>query len=409
MMLKAVIIGISGESVETLSARARELIHDAELIFGSQRLLKLFPDSPADKFSVNNNLPQVVERVRANLERRRVVVLASGDPGFFGIAAYLNREVGAEHFEVIPAVSSLQLAFARLNLNWDDACLLSVHGRGLAEILPVIARCRKLALLTDDVNTPARIATAMLDSGLDEYRAYLCEDLDLPGEKVTELSLKKLAGQKEFADLNVLVLVRDTDPPGRPWGIPDAELSHSGSKSGLITKLEVRAVSLAQMGITPDSIVWDVGAGSGAVSLDAARLAHSGRVYAVEREADACKIIEQNRRRHRALNVAVVYGAAPEALVDLPEPDAVFIGGSGGKLKPILETVCRRLKPGGRLVLNLVTLENLTLAREHLAARQFKGGLNLIQVSRGADIAAMTRLEALSPVYIVTGEKDARS
>lgn len=407
-MLKATIIGISGDSLDTLPAQARELIRDAELLFGSSRLLKLFPDVAAEKFAVNNQLSQVVERIRANLNRRRVVVLASGDPGFFGIAAYLNREVGTEHFTLIPAVTSVQLAFARLNLNWDDASLLSVHGRGIADIIPEIARSRKLALLTDNVNTPALIAGVMLAAGLDEYQAYLCEDLGLPGEKVTGLPLKKLAAQKTFAELNVLLLVRDADPPGRAWGIPDAELEHSGSKGGLITKLEIRAVSLAQMALTEDSVIWDVGAGSGAVSLDAARLARSGRVYAVEREAEACQIIEANRRRHRALNVTVIRGAAPAALVDLPEPDAVFIGGSGGNLKPILETVCRRLKPGGRLVLNLVTLENLTLARQHLAARKFHVNLNQIQVSRGAGIAAMTRFEALSPVYVVRGEKDAR-
>jgi precorrin-6B C5,15-methyltransferase / cobalt-precorrin-6B C5,C15-methyltransferase len=408
-MPEVTIIGISGESIATLPERARELIRNAEIIFGSTRLLELFPEATAEKVAVNYNLPQVAERIRANLGRGRLVVLASGDPGCFGIASYLNREVGSQHFAVIPALSSVQHGFARLNLNWDDASLLSVHGRVLEEILPVIARARKLALLTDNVNTPARIAEAMLASGLNEYRAYLCEDLDLPGEKVTELSLEELAGKQKIADLNVLVLVRDVDPPERPWGIPDVDLAHTGSKGGLITKLEVRAVSLAKLALTEASIVWDVGAGSGAVSLDAARLAHAGRVYAVERETEACAIIEQNRRRHRALNVVVVCGTAPEGLVDLPQPDAVFIGGSGGNLQSILETACGRLKPGGRLVLNLVTLENLALAREYLAAAGFKVEMSLIQVSRGANIAAMTRFEALSPVYIISGEKDARS
>jgi len=409
MTTKAAIIGISGATVETLPERARKLIHEAELLYGSERLLKFFPDTTAETYTVNKNLPQMAERIRANLGRRRIVVLASGDPGFFGIAAYLNREVGAEYFEVIPAVSSVQLAFARLNLNWDDACLISVHGREMGDILPEIARQSKLAILTDRDNHPGRIAAAMLAAGLTEYTAYICENLDLPTEKMTSLPLAELAGKKKFADLNVLILAAEGDTPRRPWGLPEAEIEHGGSGGGLITKLEIRAVSLAKLALTEDSVVWDVGAGSGAVSLDAARLARTGQVYAVERQAEACNIIQQNRRRHRALNVVVVRGAAPSVLLDLPVPDAIFIGGSGGNLKAILETACRRLKPGGRVVLNLVTLENLTLAREHFTARKFNLELNLVQVSRGANIAGKTRFEALSPVYIVTGVKDAGS
>ncbi len=406
-MSELAVIGIAGDSLDGLSVRARGLIDGAEIIFGSARLLALLPHHAAQKEVVDKRLGAVAARIREGLTEKRMVLLASGDPGCYGIAAYLNREIGPRHIEVIPAVSSVQLAFARINRSWHDARLLSVHGREMVHLVPEIERHQKVALLTDAENNPARIARALLAQGATDWQAYLCENPGLPGEKVTQFDLQRLAVKKRFAPLNVLLLLRAAPPPSRRWGAPEAELAHRGSKQGLVTKLEVRAVSLANLALGEYSVVWDVGAGSGAVSIDAARLADRGHVYAVERDPEAIKLIDGNLRRHRAYNVSVVSGEAPQALAGLPDPDGIFIGGSGGHLPHILATASSRLKPDGRLVLNLVTLENLALAREHLSRLGFQSRIIQVNVARGADIAGMTRFEALSPVYIVTGVRGA--
>ncbi|MCH9016199.1 MAG: precorrin-6Y C5,15-methyltransferase (decarboxylating) subunit CbiT, partial [Chloroflexi bacterium] len=195
-------------------------------------------------------------------------------------------------------------------------------------------------------------------------------------------------------------LARDTQLQ-HYFGIPDDEFQQQGK--GLITKMEVRAVTLAKMHLKEDSIVWDIGAGSGSISIEAAFLAKRGSVFAIEKEAAAVAVIRENIQRFGRDNITVVETLAPENLDKLPEPTSVFIGGSGGHLMEILEISCRRLKHSGRIVINAATLETLQAATEGLKANGFTAEVTLVNVARSQDILNLTRLEALNPVFVVSG------
>ncbi len=397
------VVGVGAEGRPSLTARAAELIDRADLLVGGERLLALFPESHAERLVLARGLDAAVVRIQAYLGNRRVVVLASGDPGFFGVARPLVDRLGKEQVEIIPNLSSVQLAFARIKESWEDATFVSVHGRPMGELVDAVRGSRKVAILTDGTNRPAAIARSLRAAGIDGYRAYVCENLGGPDERVRELDLASLA-ELETSRLNVLILLREGDRPVcGVWshGIPEEEFHHRG---GLITKAEVRLVSLARLGLCETSVIWDVGAGSGSVAVEAALIARRGRVYAVERSDDV-ELIRQNVAKFGTDNVVVVRGEAPTALEGLPAPDAVFIGGSGGKLVAILEVVASRLRSRGRVVATAATLETAGAALAGLRQRGFAVEATLMQVSRSKELAGLTHFEALDPVFIVAGRK----
>jgi precorrin-6Y C5,15-methyltransferase (decarboxylating) len=240
---------------------------------------------------------------------------------------------------------------------------------------------------------------------------------------VTETVLESLPGM-EFSPLNVLILkkVGETQQPDSQseslalpqrlqtqytFGIPEDEFECMKPRRGLITKTEVRVVSLSKMALQKDSVVWDIGAGSGSVSIESALLAPMGRVYAIEKDEEDVSIINQNLTKFQTPNVRVIHGRAPEALAGLEPPDAVFIGGSGGGMEKILTACLERLKLGGRLVVNLATIENLSEAYGYFKERKINTDVSQVQVSRGSPILNLTRLEAFNPVFVIAVRKEA--
>lgn len=408
-MDKIFIVGIGDDGPAGLGARARALVSEAEFLTGGERHLAFFPDHPAQKLVVGSNLDELADRLAACLGRRRAVVLASGDPNFFGVARFLLSRLPRERLEILPALSSMQLAFARAKLNWDDAAFATTYSRPLDEVVDLVARHPKVALLTDGPGGPAAVARALLAREVGARRAFVGENLGGEGERCTETDLEALAGMS-LSPLSVLILVREGSegaPPPRTWGmgIPDDAFRQRRPKRGPITKVEVRMISLAKLNLRSDSVAWDVGAGSGSVGIEAARLAPRGRVYAIERNAKDVENIRLNAARFGAVNLVAVHGVAPAGLEGFPDPDAVFIGGTGGELAGILDAVCRRLRPGGRLVLNLITLEHLAAADGLLAARRWERETTLVSVARSRPIAtsagSLTRLEPLDPVFVL--------
>lgn len=397
------VIGVAPTGAASLAPETRRLVNEAEIVFGGQRLLDMFPDLPGEKMVIKNNPARTADLIQENLGRKRMVVLASGDPGFYGIGRYLAGRLGREAIEVIPGVSAMQLAFARIGESWDDAALTSVHSRPIEDIVDLVRSSCKTGIFTDDKHTPAEIARVLEEHGVGSCRAYVCQDLGGEREKVLAADLYELK-EMEFSPLNVLILVRDAGEkvPARP-GIPDERFHRT--REGLITKMEVRAISLARLRPPEDGTVWDVGAGSGAVSVEASLLAGRGTVYAVEKDGEAVAVIRENIRRFGRNNIRVIPGKAPECLEELPDPDAVFVGGSGGRMAEILRTAGERLKPGGRIVVNAVTLETLQTAAESLKAGGFNVEITLVNVARGKDIAGLSRLEALNPVFIISGRR----
>ena len=400
MAHKVLVVGVGSEGPAGLPLVLQNRIAQADLLCGSERLLEHWAGLQVEKMVIRANIPELVERLRRRGEAR-VVVLASGDPCFYGIAGTLLRYLPAEELEIAPHVTSPQLAFARAGIPWSDAIFTSAHARPLAEVVGWARRAPKLGILTDHKHTPALIAKTLLAAGIEDCRAIVAENLGLPDEQLTDTRLSALPGM-EFSPLNVLLLIHDPDWRPQPVFAPRPAEAYA-HRRGLITKAEVRALILARLSLGETDIAWDIGAGSGAVSIEMALLAWRGQVFAVEQDAENLAYLRENISRFGVLNVEVVAGSAPAALEGLPRPDAVFIGGSGGQMPGILDVVCRRLRPGGRIVLSVVTLENLNEAVSGLKARGFAAEMTLVNVARSKSIADLTRFEALTPVFVVTG------
>jgi len=411
------VVGVGAEGYSGLSPRAREILDAAEAIFGVERLLETIPTGRAARISGNPGVAKALSLIESTAGEGGVAVIASGDPGFFGIGKLMVRRFGRGRVEIIPHVSSVQLAFAAVGESWEDASFLSVHGRSIGGLVEAVERAPKVAIFTDGINSPSAVAKRLLAAGVRGRRAFLCEEMGGPKERVRQMKLAELAGM-ECSPLSVLILLPDPESatagvsgvqsPRSEWplGIPDEEFQQRRPRRGLITKLEVRLAALGKMGLTSRSVVWDVGAGSGAVSIEAAGIAREGQVYAVERDEEGIEIIRANLATFGCRNVVVVPGSAPEALEGLPAPDAVFVGGSGGKLSAILDLVGRRLRPNGRVVVNAATLETVGAALAHLREMGFAVESTLIQVSRGKGLGeGLTHFEALDPVFIVAGRR----
>jgi precorrin-6Y C5,15-methyltransferase (decarboxylating) len=400
------VIGLGDDGCLGLTSRAMQAVTRAQFLVGGERQLAFFPEFRGERITLQGGLTAALQRVASLAHENQVCVLASGDPLFFGIGAKVVEVVGAEHVEIIPHPSSMQWAFAKLGLKWDDATLLSVHGRSRHGFLTKLRRCKKAALFTDEENSPARLATLMLEHELTGWTAHVCERLGNPGERIRTFTLEQLAQQTDIDPLNVLVLTRDDaawrPPPFIPF-LHEDEFAKRMPKKGLITKREVRLLSLAALQLRPDATVWDVGAGSGSVAIEAALLAPEGRVFAIEVDPEGVQICRDNVRTHKVDNVEVVAGRAPEALEKLPDPDAVFVGGSKGSMEEIISLALQRLKPGGRIVVNAITLENA--AEAYAALKHLEPEVTLLQISRSQPLAHYQRYEALNPIQIFAAEK----
>ena len=395
-MAEIAVVGITDRGSDSLSPEARALVERATLLCGGERHLAFFPDHQAEQFVIKANLTALVERLRQATEP--IVVLASGDPDWYGIGPYLVERLGREHVRILPNLSSVQLAFARLGLSWHDAVQLSAHGRPLDTILPAALLAPKAVILTDDHNTPAVIARALLEAGDEDALADVFEHVGGSQERHVAGTLRDISGQS-FAPLNLLIVRHHCRPRPWPLGLPEDAFRHRG---GLITKAEIRAVSLAKLRLHERAILWDVGAGCGSVAIEAAALLRFGRVYAIERDTEQVALLVENRQRFGAGNVVVVADAAPAALGDLPAPDAVFVGGSGGQLASILRVAMNRLRPCGRLVANVIGLEHLGQIVGGERSDDWSVEVTQVSVARSTLTAGLTRLAALNPVFVVT-------
>jgi precorrin-6Y C5,15-methyltransferase (decarboxylating) len=409
------IVGIGSDGPAGLTARARELVGAADLLLGAENALDLLPEGRGERVRIGPDLHEVVRLLEANLGRRRIAIVAVGDPLFYGVARYLCDRLGKEHFEVLPHVSSMQLAFARIKESWEEAFLTNLAGHPLETVLDRIRTAETVGLFPGPDEGPAEIARQLRARGLDYFRAYVCENLGAPDERVTQGELADVQDM-EFAPLNVMILRRK---PGRPdqqrtpgllrrFGNPDDVFAQSRPKSGLITQAEVRAVALAQLNIQPGGVVWDVGAGSGSVAIEAAQLSAPGMVYAVEQDAADYHLILANAQTFAVGNLKAVHGTAPAVFAGLPAPDAIFVGGTGHEVARLLEAAHAALRPGGSLVVNVATLEMLTATYAALKALASPVQVLLVNVSRGVEQLETLRFEAVNPTFLLCVSKPAR-
>jgi precorrin-6Y C5,15-methyltransferase (decarboxylating) len=404
------VIGIGLDGAAGLTAAVRQQVAGADILVGSQRHLAYFPDHRAERWPLDD-LSAVLARLQSCLQQLpcpRVVILTSGDPLFFGLGRLLLTVLPAEQLTFHPHLSSVQLAFSRLKLPWQDACLISIHGRDWESLMAALIRGEaKIAVLSDPLHSPIAIARLVLDLNLPyDYRIWVCENLGGADERLGCFNAADLSQSVDVSPLNVVVLLRETDPPtAEPplLGIPDRWFAGFPDRPGLITKRELRVLILAELGLYAGQTVWDIGAGTGSVSLEIARLVPSTVIYAIEKTAIGCRLIAQNCQRLAVSNVQVVAGAAPGALTGLPAPDRVFIGGSSGNLMEILTHVADRLPSQGRMVVALATLESLTqLVSWQSQTSGWQHRILQIQVSRSVAVGPHSRFAPLNPLAVAT-------
>jgi precorrin-6Y C5,15-methyltransferase (decarboxylating) len=417
------IIGIGLKGRESLSQDSFKLIDRAGLLVGGARHLDEFPEFKGKKVVIRADLAGVAGAIKAYTKKRGkspVVVLATGDPNLFGIADFLIKRFGKKGVRIVPNVSPVQEAFARIKENLNDVKVLSFHGRGegLEGVVSEIIGSGRTAVFTDRVNTPQKIARALVKRGINGFTAYVCEALGTKEEKITKGGLKTIA-RGSYHPLNVMILIRDKksppalEPTAPKWlfGIPDKEFKCSG---GMITKQEIRVIALSKLRLEPDSVVWDIGSGSGSVAVEAARIASSGTVYAVEKEKKRVRVIEENRRRFAIKNLKIICGTAPGCLRQgfFPRPDRVFIGGGGGGgegggngLSGILGYVLRRLEKGGTVVINAVTIDTLSAATGFFKRRGWSWDVVSVNIARTKPVEGLDILSANNPVFIISARK----
>lgn len=398
------VIGI-GLSPEDLTPAHLERIHKADVLVGGKRHLGYFPESRAVKKEITKDLPGVVRWIRERMARESVVVLASGDPLFYGIGTRLVQALGPDQVHIHPNVSTLAAAFARIKEPWQDVRTVSLHGKSdPAHLLKALDAEDKIFVLTDPVHTPGWVAELLRDRNIADFRMCVLQQLGTRSEKVEWLS-PEAAADKHFAEPNVLILSRET--PGRAsrpevrLGLPDEAYRH---REGLITKAEVRAVTLSKLRLTsPDHVLWDLGAGSGSVSVESALFLKRGCIYALEKDPDRIADIEANRDRFGIRNLAVVQAVLPEGLERLPDPDRIFIGGGGKDLDRIIRAASPRLSPAGVIVINTVLISNTDRALTTLRELDLATEMVQIQVNTAKPMPWGDRLQAQNPVWIITG------
>ena len=423
------LIGILDDGWDGLSEAARRRLAAAALVIGSERALtlvesRLLPGAESRPMDgALSSVPGWIAAARA--EKRSVVVLATGDPLCHGIGAFLLTQLSGKpecDFEILPNVSVFQLACARFRQPWSDIRIASCHARDTGEwtvgaapnhaLYPAIRAIvlhPSVFLFTGPGNTPSRLARALLAAGYDgdEIVFSVACRLQLPDERLFSGMTIDEAARTVFPEPNVVLArhgeKRRSDLPS--FGLDDAEYLQRAPDKGLITKREARALALARMELTRDAVVWDIGAGAGSVGIEATRLAPFGHVWAIEKNPDDAANARANARRFCATNYTLLEGKAPEYLNTWPDPDAVFVGGSGGELSGLIHLILSRLKPGGRLVLNFVTLENLATASAAFDRAGASWDVIQLQASRSQPILGMHRMAAQNPVWIVTARK----
>ena len=410
------VIGL-GLSPADLTAVHLEIIGSADILIGGKRHLAYFENFSGIKKEIGKHLGEVADFIRQNMADKSIAVLASGDPLFYGIGSYLVKKIGAEHVRIYSNITSVGAAFARIKEPWQDACILSMHGHfDESELIAALHREKKIALLTDPQHSPSWLAKFLLEKECRSFDICVLEQMGTEAEQVQWHSPEN-AAEKDFAEPNLLILRRKAEQTSSLFpsekmnkleacsalylGMPDEAFAH---EAGLITKAEVRAVTLSKLRLnSPNLILWDLGAGSGSVSVEASLFLPKGKIFALEQHPERIAQIRENRRRFGAYQMEVIQAIVPDGLEHLPQPDRIFIGGGGKNLETIIRAAAAYMKVPGIMVINTVLLQNMQTALDTLQKNGFITEIIQVQISAGKAMPWGQRLAAQNPVWIVTG------
>ena len=410
------VIGIGPGRPEWLPPAINEVVNNCEILIGGSRALELFPHFEGRQYALTGDLASSVEVIRnALLEKKNVGVLVSGDPGFFSFLPRLKKEFPEEKIDVHPGISSLQFAFARAELPWQEASFASVHGRELSVLPQVITR--PTCVLTGGENTPQKIAQFYLEHGYNP-QISIGNALSYPEEFWATMDAEQLAQERTLLK-NAIVIIhpntaqctengfkpKPTKETGCRLGIPDEEFLRGKVP---MTKAETRVQVIAKAQISKHDHVVDIGAGTGSISIEAAGLASEGVVYAIEHNPEAQELILANKQKFNVSNLRLIPGAAPDVFGELPPVNVCIIGGSNGRLSEILKTV--PLVEGGRIVITAVTIETVAQGLKLLSDFNFQDIDTVsIQAVRWKAVQTLHMAQALNPIFIISARKGEKS
>ena len=387
------IVGMGEDGAEGLSASARRAIESAEVVIGSQRMFTMLPSLKAETHLWPQPFSLVVAQVKA-FAGRSTVLLATGDPMNFGVARKILDFIPKTEIEIIPHFSAFSLAAARIGWSIPDCDCFTIHGRPAANLEAFIQPHANLLVLTQDETTIAEASRRLTARGFEKSRITVLENLGGPQERITHFIADENPNL-EWSPLNILAIhciaSANAKIYSRVGGLPDDAFVHDGQ----LTKREVRAASLAALAPAPDELLWDVGAGCGSIAIEWMRSTRGCEAIAVEHNRDRCAMIVRNTDQLGTPRLKLIQNEAPAALIGLPPPHAIFIGGGVGDAN-LFETCWQALRPGGRLVANVVTLEG----EMHLYDLQEKHGGELlrIEISRLEPVGKFRALKPKMPV-----------
>jgi len=407
-LMKISIIGL-GLSFDDLTEHHLSMINEADVLAGGKRHLSYFPNYSGQTIEITKDLQGFIETLQTfSAKDQKIVVLASGDPLFYGIGSYLSRHLGKDRVRVYPNINSVAAAFSKINESWHDATVISMHGRSFENKHFVEFRQQdKLAVLTDRQNIPSRISALLADHNITDFRICVFEQLGMDSESIQWFAPGELVGD-EFSEPNLMIFLRQptekTIKKQRLYlGMPDNSFQHERS---LITKPEVRAVTLSKLVLESDSILWDLGAGSGSISIEASFFIKAGQIYAVEKNESRIRDIKENQKQFGVPNLNVIYGVMPEAIDQLPDPDRIFFGGGGQNLVPIIQKSICKLRTGGIIVINTVLLKNMVGSLDVLEKEGLETEVLQMQVNVGHEMPWNRMLKSQNPIWMVRGWKD---
>lgn len=397
--MNVTLIGMGSGQPENLTLQGLAALRQADLILGARRLLAVLPAGCTENRAAAYRPDEVAELLQTSGAENAVLVY-SGDTGFYSGASSMMEKLEAlgVRARVLPGLSSIQLLAAALGRPWQGWNLVSAHGR----TCDPVAECmqgRPTFFLTGGSEDPATLCAQLAAEGFGDVQAVVGQCLGTPEEKLFRGSVKELAAGR-FNSLSVLLVEAAEVLPRRAPGLPDEAFERGDVP---MTKQEVRAAVLAKLAVRPKDILWDVGAGTGSVSVELALAAPRGRVYAVECRPEGCALIKANREKFRTRNLVLVEGLAPDALSDLPAPDAVFIGGSKGSLAAIVDAALDK-NPDARICVSAIALETLSAAVTALTAKGRTVQVSQIAVSRAKAVGGLHLMMAQNPIYLITGE-----
>ncbi len=416
-------INIIGIGFRPLEKKARDILLGSDVVLTNKSLHNVFKrydeyESVRDAIIVHDTVYEMLDYIADNYRDKKIALIAAGDPMFFGIGRLVIDRFGQEAAEVFPDLSSVQVAFSRVKVTLNNALLISLHGGpdpkkrrkrkyDLAELPYLLKRHDKIAVLTDRDNGPDKIAKEICGT---DVQIYVCEKIGYDDEKIIKGTPEEIAAMS-FEYPNVVIIKsgearKRESAEGKTnlepiFGLRENEIEHS---RGLITKDEVRAVTIHKLRLPHQGILWDIGAGSGSVSIEAAQFCPGLRIYAVEKSDEQVENIKTNITKFNAGNIEIIHGSAPEALKGLPAPDRVFVGGSGGNLGDIVIAINNKMD-SGIVVVNAVTIETLNEAVQGLEGAGFRVDVSEVSISRSKPIGDKKQMKALNPIFIITGTK----